>query len=126
MRSLSTARREMNPTPKPPCTALRTDSCRPSSSGTSRSRSFRPLLAQLVLDHLANAGTLLHQDQWPLRGARRARSCGLQTDGRAGRGEDHLVAEERLERDRPVAPGRADDAELEPPVGDELDHGLRV
>ena len=36
--------REMNATPKPPCTALRTDSCSPSSSGTSRSRSRFPLL----------------------------------------------------------------------------------
>jgi hypothetical protein len=45
----------------------------------------------------------------------------------AGRAdEDHLVAEERLERDRAVPPCGADDSELEPPVGDELDHRLRV
>ena len=41
-------------------------------------------------------------------------------------GEDHLVAHERLEPHGPMAPGSADDAELELPVGDALDHGLRV
>ena len=44
--------------------------------------------------------------------------------GRAG--EDHLVTEERLEAHAAVAPGRADDAELELALGDEVDDGLRV
>ena len=45
----------------------------------------------------------------------------------AGRGDqNHLVAEEGLERDRAVPPGGADDTELEPPVGDELHDRLRV
>ena len=83
------------------------------------------VLAQLVLDHLADARALLHQDQRPLREL-------VEVDGAAGERmagrarEDHLVAEERLERDRAVPAGGADDPELEPPVGDELDHRLRV
>ena len=115
----------MNATPKPASTALRTDSCSPSSSATSRSRRRLPRLAQLVLDHLPDAGALLHQDQRPLRQLVEVdRAPGERMPGEAG--EDHLVAEERLERDRAVAPGGADDAELEPAVGDELDHRLRV
>ena len=45
----------------------------------------------------------------------------------AGRtGEDHLVVEERLEGDRAVAAGGADDPELELARGDAFDDGLRV
>ena len=45
----------------------------------------------------------------------------------AGRArQDHLVVEERLERDRAVAPRRADDPELELARGDALDDRLRV
>ena len=45
----------------------------------------------------------------------------------AGRADqDHLVLEDRLEANGPVAAGGADDAELEPAVGDEVDDGLRV
>ena len=40
--------------------------------------------------------------------------------------EHDLVLGERLEADRAVPRRRPDDAELEPPVGDELDHGARV
>ena len=40
--------------------------------------------------------------------------------------QDHLVLEDRLEADGPVAPRRADDAELEPAVGDEIDDRLGV
>ena len=50
--------------------------------------------------------------------------AGERVAGRAR--EDHLVVEERLERDRAVAPGGADDAELELARGDALDDGLRV
>ena len=41
-------------------------------------------------------------------------------------GEDDFVPEERLEDDRPLAPRRADDAELELARGDALDDRLRV
>ena len=40
--------------------------------------------------------------------------------------QDHLVLEDRLEAHRPVAPGGADDAELELAVGDEVDDRLGV
>ena len=40
--------------------------------------------------------------------------------------QDHLVFENRLEPDGPVAASGTDDAELELPVGDEVDDGLRV
>ena len=45
----------------------------------------------------------------------------------AGRADqDHLVLEDRLEAHGPVTPRGADDAELEPSVGDEVDDRLRV
>ena len=40
--------------------------------------------------------------------------------------QDHLVLEDRLEANRPMAPRSADDAELEPAIGDEVDDGLGV
>src|SRR5436305_8474588 len=40
--------------------------------------------------------------------------------------QDHLIAEERLERDPAVARRRADDAELQLAVGDLLDDPVRV
>src|SRR5215213_6013119 len=81
--------------------------------------------AQLVLDHLADSGALLHQDQRLLLQL-------LQPDGPAGEAvirradEDDLVPEERLERDAAVPPGCADDAELELAARDEVDDRLRV
>ncbi len=42
------------------------------------------------------------------------------------RGEDHLVAEERLERDAALPPRRADDPELQLARGDVLDDRVRV
>ena len=121
----STAEREMKVTPYPAWTALRTDSCSPSSSRTSRSRSRVPSGAQLVLDDLADAGALLHHDQALL--AKLVQRHGPACEGVAGRAcQDHLVVEERLERDGPVAACGADDPELELARSDALDHGLRV
>ena len=80
---------------------------------------------QLVLDDLPHAGAFLHQDQRLLAElvepdvAPRKRVAG-RTD------QNHLVLEGPLEANRPVAPGGADDAELEPSVGDEVDDGLGV
>ena len=81
--------------------------------------------AQLVLDDLADAGALLHHDQALV--AQLVERHGAPGEGVTGRArQDHLVVEERLERDRAVAAGRADDPELELPRGDALDDGLRV
>ena len=121
----STAEREMNVTPYPACTALRTDSCRPSSSRTSRSRSRAPERSQLVLDDLAHAGTFLHQDQALAAQLVERSRCARRRRGRAGK-RGYLVVEERLEGDRAVAAGRADDPELELARGDPLDDGVRV
>ena len=54
----------------------------------------------------------------------RDRAAGERMVGR--RREDHLVAEERLERDAALPPRRADDAELELARGDVLDDRVRV
>ena len=83
------------------------------------------LSAQLVLDELTHAGSLLHHDQRPLAKL-------VQRDGAARKpvlrwaDEDHSVAEERRELDRPVPASCSDDAELELPLGDEGDDRLRV
>ena len=85
----------------------------------------RPDRAQLVLDDLADAGSLLHHDQaLAAQLLERHRAAGEAVAGRAR--EDHLVVEERLERDRTMAPRRADDPELELARGDALDDRLRV
>src|SRR5207253_6362433 len=79
----------------------------------------------LVLDHLPDARALLHDDE-------RLGAQLVERDGAAGErvprwaGEHDLVAEERLEDDRALAPGRTDDAELELAPADEVDDGLRV
>ncbi len=84
-----------------------------------------PQRAQLVLDDLADAGALLHHDQvLAAQLVDRDGASGERMSGRAR--EDHLVVEERLELDRAMPARRADDAELELPGGDALDHGLRV
>ena len=81
--------------------------------------------AQLVLDDLADAGALLHHDQ--ALAAQLLQRDGPPRERMAGRArEDDLVVEERLEGDRAVAAGRADDPELELARGDALDHRLRV
>src|SRR5262249_3277940 len=73
------------------------------------------LSPQLVLDHLTHSRTSLHEDEWPL-----AELVQPDRPPREGMvwwaGENHLVGEERLECDRTVAAGGADDAELELPV----------
>ena len=51
-------------------------------------------------------------------------AAGERMPGRAR--EDHLVPEERLEGHGAVTAGGADDPELQPAVGDQLDHRLRV
>src|SRR5439155_2507594 len=81
--------------------------------------------AQLVLDDLTHAGTLLHDDQ-PLAPelVEGHRAACERVAGRAD--QDHLVLKERLEDDAAMAPRRADDAELELALGDELDDALRV
>ena len=65
-------------------TALRTDSWRPSSSGTSRSRSLMPLLRSSSSNICPDAGALLHQDQRPLDSSSSA-TVGRRTGARAGR-----------------------------------------
>ena len=103
--SASIAEREMNVTPKPPSTALRADSCRPSSRRTSRSRRRTPALAQLVVDHLPNAGSLLHQhDRLRLQLVERHRTVREAVPVRHS--ENHFVAEEGLEDDAAVTPLR--------------------
>src|SRR5262249_49179330 len=68
---------------------------------------LRAALPQLVLDHLPDARPLLHQDQRPL--GELVEPDGAAGERMAGRaGEDHLVEEERLEDDAPVAPRGAD------------------
>src|SRR5581483_9605827 len=84
-----------------------------------------PGLPQLVLDHLADARALLHQDQRPLGKAIQAHGLARKRMPRRA-DQDHLVAKERLERDRAVAARGADDPELEATIGDELDDRLRV
>ena len=82
-------------------------------------------LAQLVLEQLAHAAALLHHDQ-------RLVAQLVERHGASGEGvvrrrrEDHLVAEERLERHAALAARRADDPELELARGDVLDDGVRV
>ena len=85
-----------------------------------------PALAQLVLDHLPDAGARAASGSAGPRASSSSPTvrAGERMPGRAG--EDHLVAEERLEGDGAVAAGGADDPELQPPVGDQLDHRLRV
>ena len=92
----------MNVTPCPASTALFTDSWSPSSSRTSRSRRRVPACAELVLDHLTDARTLLHDDQ-PLAAQIVERDVlpGKPVPGRAD--EDDLVPKERLVGDRAVA-----------------------
>src|SRR5215211_547889 len=59
--------------------------------------------AQLVLDHLPDAGALLHQDQWlALQLVECDRPPCEAVPGRTD--EDDLVAEERLERDAAMTP----------------------
>src|SRR4051812_12502084 len=81
--------------------------------------------AQLVLDHLPDAGAVLHHDQ-RLRAdlVERDVAAGEGVAGRAG--EDDLVVEERLEDDAAVPTPGADDAELELAGSDALDDRLRV
>ena len=84
-----------------------------------------PALAQLVLDHLADARAFLHHDQ-------RLAAEIVEGDRPIGEAvlrqadEDDLVAEERLIGDRAVAGRGADDTELELAPRDLLDDRLRV
>ena len=121
----STAEREMNATPYPACTALRTDSCSPSSRPHVEVAQAQPQAAQLVLDDLADAGAFLHHDH--VLAAQLVDRDGASGEGMAGRArEDHLVVEERLEPGGAMPARRTDDSELELARGDALDHGLRV
>ena len=82
-------------------------------------------LPQLVLDHLADTGALLHHDQ--RLGAeivQRHRLSGKAVIRRAD--ENDLVSEEGLVDDRAVARGGADDAELQLSPSDPVDDRLRV
>ena len=115
----------MNVTPKPATTAALTDSCRPSSSRGVEVAQPRARAAQLVLDHLPDAGALLHHDQRLL--AQLVERDRPAREPVPGRDREHdLVAEERLEDDAAVAARGADDAELELALGDLLDDALRV
>ena len=115
----------MNVTPKPASTALRTDSCSPSSSRTSRSRSRTPSRrsssstirrtpAPSCMTTSVSLGELVRAD----------RPAGEPVARRAD--EDDLVVRERLELHSTVARRGADDPELELPFGDEVDDGPRV
>ncbi len=81
--------------------------------------------AKLVVDDPPHAGALLHDDERLARelvGADR-----LAREAMAGRAHEHdLVVGERLELDTAVARRGADDAELQLPFRDEVDHGPRV
>ena len=81
--------------------------------------------AKLVVDDPPHAGALLHDDERLARelvGADR-----LAREAMAGRAHEHdLVVGERLELDAAVARRGADDAELQLPLGDEVDHRPRV
>src|SRR5206468_4021446 len=85
----------------------------------------QPRRAQLLVDDLAHARSLLHQDD------RLARQL-LEGDRAPGEamatrhGEHDLVAKERLEADAAVAARGADDAELDLAARHLLDHALRV
>src|ERR687895_97240 len=85
----------------------------------------RPGLPELVLDHLADPRSLLHDDQrlvaQLLQGER---PSGEPVSGRAD--EDHFIAKEGFEHDRSMGTRRPHDAELELALGDELDDALRV
>src|SRR5256885_13469631 len=81
----------------------------------------RARTAQRLLDHLPYARAVLHQDQvLPAQVVQRDGTAREWVAGRAD--EDDRVAQERLVLDTAVARCRADDAELERPVGDALDH----
>src|SRR5581483_10744029 len=80
---------------------------------------------KLVLDHLAHAGTFLHEDH--RLGAQVVDADAAAGEAMAGRaGEHELVAEERLVLDGAVSWRSADDAECERPLGHALDGRLRV
>ena len=85
----------------------------------------RARAAQRFLDHLADTGAVLHQDQvLPTQIVERDRPAGERMPRRAD--EDDRVTQERLVLDAAVTRRRADDTELERAVGDALDDGLRV
>jgi hypothetical protein len=85
----------------------------------------RPGGAELILDHLTNARSLLHDEQSLLAEVVERDLLAREAMPR-GTGEYDLVAEERLEDDAAVAARRADDAQLELPVGHLVDHRLGV
>ena len=82
-------------------------------------------LTQVVLDHLPDPRSLLHEDErLGLQLLERQRPARAAVTG--GNGEHDLVPVEGLERDAAVPAGRADDAELELPAADLLDDGVGV
>ncbi len=85
----------------------------------------QPRGAQLLLDHVADAGALLHRD---VLLARQLLGRHLLARERVvGRdGEDDLVAHERLELERAMTAKRTHDAQLELALADLLDHAVRV
>src|SRR4051794_5554794 len=81
--------------------------------------------AELVLDDLPHARALLHQDQ--RLGAQLLDIDRAPREPVARRAdEDHLVLENWLELDGAVPPRSADDPELEPALGDQVDDRLGV
>ena len=119
-RSASTAAREMNVTPYPASTALRTDSCSPSSRRTSRSRSRMPRRRSSSSTMRRTPGALLHDHQ-RLRDELVHAHVAPGEAVRRRAHEHDLVVGERLVADSAVTRRSADDAELEPPLRDELD-----
>jgi glycosyltransferase involved in cell wall biosynthesis len=80
---------------------------------------------QLLLDHVADARALLHDDQaLALQLVERDLPLRERVAGRDR--EDDLVPRKGLERERACAPERTDDAELERVVGDRVDDRVRV
>ena len=117
--------REMNVAPKPPSTAARADSCSPSSRLHVQVAEAQAELAQLVVDHLPDAGSVLHEDErLSLQLLHGQALPGALVAG--GDGEDDLVPVEGLERDAAMAADSADDPELELATRDLLDHGVGV
>ena len=102
-----------------------TDSCRPSSRRTSRSRSRVPTRAEFVLDQLSHARAVLHHDQ---RLAREVLDVTAVPPNGCPGGQARMTSSRKngSKVDAAVAPRRADNADLERPIGDQVDDGLRV
>ena len=117
-RSASIAMREMNVTPKPPSTARARRLLQPELEPHVEVAEADAELAQLLLDHLPDAGALLHQDErlglqllerHALAGARARRGTASTTSSRIERLEhDAAVAARRRRRSPSSSSRRAD------------------